>query len=631
MISLDPGVASAVATLHVDSDGIEQLAAYATLNVTGDAPTANELRASLAAKLPEFAVPDVVVLLEKMPLTPAGDIDRTLLPEPRRHTPDPTRSARAELVCELVAAVFGLPTVNPAENFFDLGGNSLLVSRLVTLLRSVVEAEISVRNVLAAETIGSLVERIDAGSARAPEMGNFSPSIGDNRQDSAWLVVPEERSCPRGTAQYLKGPLDQAALRQALTDLVGRHQVLQTLHRESDGTIHLVIREGAEALVDLPVIKASASGLSAYLDTEAVRRFDRRSELPLRAVLFALGPEDHVLLLAADRSACDEHSMRVLWRDLSHAYTARLSSYPPVWEILPVQFSGYLRWLEQFLAADCGGRSNAERQMEYWRQALKDLPEGLALPFDRPRPQRPSHRMGRVTLTLPDGLNLRLHSVARRYHATVRMVLQAGLAAFLARLGAGYDLPIGAASGGRPDARLNTVVGSLCNSLVLRVDAFGDPSFGELIGRVRKTALAADAHRELPFARIAAELGRESVSFGHPLYQVSIELATGPAEWLRLPGLSVAESQIGAGFELDLSVTFHESFDSPGSQGSLTGLLSYSADLFNHDTAGWIADGLVRLIEAAVAGPEQPISRLPHFRSGTVGERQIESHASVEE
>ncbi|MFF0879791.1 condensation domain-containing protein [Micromonospora aurantiaca (nom. illeg.)] len=627
LISEQPGVARAVAILDVDRVDNERLVVYATLEMAAETPTADQLQAALAAELPEFAVPDAVVLLETIPLTPTGDVDRALLPYPDANGFGAEPSARFELLRELVASVFGVPFVDPSDNFFDLGGNSLLISRLVTLVRSVMDVEVRVQDVLDAETIGSFIRSLERRDVPS------EPPLDDvpHRYGRSWPVESMYRPSPQGIGHKLTGPLDHTAMRSAVVDVVRRHEALRMLHRGNEGAVQQIVVDSSEASVDLTAVSVSASELPARMDAEAARPFDRHSELPLRAVLFALGPSDHVFLLVADSQSCDERSLRIVWRDLCRAYAARSAGSAPVWEVLPFQYPDYLDWQARYLAADGDGRSAPADHLQHWREALRDLPEELVLPFDRPRPQCPGQSAGTVVLPMENDLYSRLLAIARKYQATLRMVLQAGLAALLTRLGAGCDLPLGITTDGFPDARLNGVVGALRNNLVLRVDTSGAPTFADLVVRVRQTALAAEAHREVPFGRLVAELQPRPRPARHPLFQVSMELATGPAEKPQLPGISVGEVAVDAGFALDLSVAFRESVDATGSPSGLTGLLRYSADLFDQETASRIAAGFVRLLVAAAKDPARHIDELPVESPGAPVDRRGEAMATGDE
>ncbi|MEU3044895.1 condensation domain-containing protein, partial [Streptomyces diastaticus] len=523
------------------------------------------------------------------------------------------------ILCELFATVLDVPTVGIDDNFFNLGGHSLLATRLVSRIRSALKVELTVRELFEDQTVRTVVERLNRKGEPRPALKRADRSAGlvpvNFGQRRLWFIDQLDNTgslynMPTGVR--LSGPLDRDALRAALGDVAARHEALRTLYREVDGVPHQVILPPHEVVVKLVVRPETEEGLPEALKEESAAGFDLATDLPLRALLFELGPEEHVLLLVLHHIAGDGWSMGVLDRDLFRAYTARRTGFAPAWEPLPVQCADHTLWQRELLGDEADPQSLSARQIAYWREALAGLPGELTLPTDRPRPETAGYGGGTVALDIPVVLHRRLQALARENKATLFMVLQAGLASLLSRLGAGHDIPVGTPVAGRTDEMLDDVIGLFLNTLVLRIDTSGDPAFRELVDRVRETALEAYAHQDVPFDRLVEVLNPERSLAKHPLFQVSLTLQNMPgATGLRLPGLTVSDAPVDiGGAKFDLLFAFAESFDESGAPAGIAGELEYSQDLFDHGTAERIGAYLTRLLEAAAADPELPIDAL---------------------
>ena len=347
----------------------------------------------------------------------------------------------------------------------------------------------------------------------------------------------------------------------------------------------------------------------------AQRGFDLSNEPPLRAHLFALGPNEHVLLLLVHHIASDGWSMGPLSRDLAQAYAARRQGCLPALPALPVQYADYTLWQLDALGREDDASSFIARQLAFWTEALKEISEQIDLPVDRPRPAVSSHRGDSVSVALELDLHRRLLTLARESQASLFMVLQAGFAALLTRLGAGTDIPIGSPIAGRTDNALDDLVGFFVNTLVLRTDTAGNPSFRELIGRVRTANLAAYSHQDLPFERLVEVLNPARSLSRHPLFQVMLAFQSRTGGSFDLPGLvTKAEPASLASAKFDLSLSLNEHRAPDGAPEGIRGGLEYSTDLFDRDTAEALVGRFVRLLEAAVAAPEQPIGLLDFRR-----------------
>ncbi|MFG3194288.1 non-ribosomal peptide synthetase [Streptomyces omiyaensis] len=623
VLARHPAVRQAVVTPHEGADGDRRLVAHCAVTDPGT-ELALELRRFAAEALPSHMVPAAVVTLDALPLTGSGKVDRRALPAPDLLLFAGGRAARTaqeEILCGLFAEILGVTgPVSADDDFFALGGHSLLAMKTVSRVRAVLGAEIDVRDVFEAPTPAGLALRL-AGSATRPALtaGERPAHLPlSSAQRRLWLIDRMEGPSALYNlplALRLTGPLDPDALERALGDLTARHEVLRTLVTDEDGEPRQLILPAADArpaLVRHPAPADPAAALAAH----AAVPFDLARELPVRAHLLPLAEEEHLLLLVLHHIAGDGWSMDPLLRDLSTAYAARRDGTEPSWRPLPVQYADHALWQRALLGDETDPDSLAARQLAHWREALAGLPEELALPVDRPRRADSGHRGDRVVLPLGPGLHRSLAALGREHRVTMFMTLQAGLAALLTRLGAGTDVPIGSVVAGRTDEALDDLVGFFVNTLVLRTDTSGDPTFAELLGRVRETQLDAHAHQDVPFERIVEELNPVRSLARHPLFQVMLLLQgggrTAPGDApLDLAGLPAAVEPVGGhAAKFDLSVAFGESFDADGAPAGLECAIDFATDLFDRATVGTIAVRLGRLLTAAAAHPDTPIGRL---------------------
>ncbi|MER6085764.1 amino acid adenylation domain-containing protein, partial [Streptomyces sp. NPDC001833] len=412
-------------------------------------------------------------------------------------------------------------------------------------------------------------------------------------------------------ALRLTGPLDRQALQDAFIDVLGRHEVLRTVFPAEDGEPGQSILPVAETGFALTVVPTTHDALPAALAATAGHVFDLATEIPLRVWLFEPGGDQHVLAVTVHHIAGDGWSTAPLARDLSAAYAARLAGAVADWQPLPVQYADYALWQRELLGADDTGDGVLAEQVAYWREALRDVPEELELPADRPRPPVARHEGHRVPLDLPAAAHARLLEVARAHGATLFMVLQTAFAALLNRLGAGTDLPIGSAVAGRTDEAFDDLVGSFVNTLVVRADLTGDPSLAELLGRIREVGLDALDHQDVPFERLVEELAPARSLSRHPLFQVMLTVQNTAAARVDLPGLRVDRLPTEpptAKFDLEVSVG--EEFDADGTPAGVRGRLVAATDLFDETTAERFAAGLLKIVDALAAAPGTRLSDL---------------------
>ncbi|MDX3544048.1 amino acid adenylation domain-containing protein [Streptomyces europaeiscabiei] len=614
-----PDVATAAVVVREDTPGVHRLVAY-VLPAAGRTPDPALLRGHTAGALPAHMVPTAFVTVAGLPRTVAGKLDEKALPAPdlaaltsgRR-----PRTPREDLLCEAFAAVLDVPEVGIDDDFFALGGHSLLAMRLTARIRAVLGTEVSLRTVFDAPTVARLARHL---ADTADATGTARPALTvrprperlplSSAQQRLWVLYQVEG--PSATynipsAWRLTGALDVEALRAAVHDVVVRHETLRTVFPDDEGRAHQLVLAPDEVLVPFEVVDTDDDLLPELLAEAGAYGFELDRELPLRVHVFRTGEEEWTVLLLMHHIAGDEWSEGPLNRDLALAYSARTAARAPEWEPLPVQYADYTLWQRDVLGDEKDEGSLAARQLAYWKQALAGLPEELALPVDRARPLEATYRGGSADLSLDAGLAAALHGLARDNGVSVFMVLQAAVATLLSRLGAGHDIPIGSPISGRTDAGLDDLVGFFLNTLVLRTDTSGDPTFRELLGRVREADLAAFDHQDVPFERLVEVLNPARSLARHPLFQVMVVYLASGGEDTGLLGLDARRDDVTqTTAKFDLSFDFVERGDGTG----VDGVLEYSADLFDHDTAQSFADRLLRVLRAVTADPDTALGRV---------------------
>jgi len=620
-----PGVAQAAVAVREDQPGDKRLAGY-VVPASGAELDPAVLRVAAARVLPGYMVPSAVVVLEALPLSPAGKLDRRALPGPEYAAGGGRAPATPgeQALCEVFAQVLGLEQVGVEDSFFDLGGHSLLATRLVSRIRVVLGVELPVRAVFEHPTAASLAGVLEgAEAARSPLVPVPRPERLplSFAQQRLWFL---EQFHGPGTAYNLpfawrlRGQVDAGALAAALRDVVARHESLRTVFAIEDGEPYQHIIPAGEADVPVTVATASHADLGGLIEAAARHEFDLATELPVRAWLFSLADDEHVLVLLCHHIASDGWSMQVLMADLGTAYAARRDGRQPDWPDLPVQYADYALWQRELLGRDAADGGVLAGQIEYWRQALAGLPDELALPFDRPRPAEQSQRGGVVRWQLADaGLHAVLAELAREHQATIFMVLHAALAALLSRMGAGTDIPLGAPAAGRTDEVMHDLVGFFVNTLVLRADLSGDPGFGELLDRVRETVLAAQARQDVPFEHLVEVLNPVRSPSRHPLFQVMIaDEDVGAVDW-RLPGLRIeAEPVPDVAAKFDLTLGFRQDHDADGAPAGISASLEYAEDLFDRATVQALVGRLTWLLHQAADHPQDPVTSLEILSPG---------------
>ncbi|MFJ3927475.1 amino acid adenylation domain-containing protein, partial [Streptomyces sp. NPDC090022] len=629
-VAAHPLIDQAAVVAREDTPGDLRLVAYVVpSDEDGDTdglPAA--VREFVGRRLPEHMVPAAVVVLDGLPLTGNGKLDRKALPAPEYGASSAGSGRRAanlreELLCLAFADVLGLESVGVDDDFFELGGHSLLAVRLVSRIRTVLGVEAEIRTVFEEPTVAGLAARLaGAETARAaltpmPRPDRLPLSYGQRR---LWII--NQMDGPSSTynipvSTRMSGDAEPQALNAAFRDVIGRHEVLRTVFGAEGGEPYQRILDIADVDWTLHSADIDPADLAGAMAEAEQHCFDLAAEIPIRASLFRTGPDTCVLVVVVHHIAGDGWSWDPLARDLATAYAARSEGREPTWEPLPVQYADFALWQREVLGDTEDPDSLISRQVAYWREALTGVPEELELPTDRMRPATASHRGHRTRLEIPAELHSRLAEVARAEGVTMFMVLHGALAVLLNRLGAGTDLPVGSALAGRSDEALNDLVGYFVNTFVLRTDLSSDPTFREVLGRVRESGLGALAHPDVPFEKLVEELAPARSMARHPLFQVMLLVENAVGGPKDQPG---AEPSEGSGTELsgsaaaalptgqavakfDLDVSMVEVHDAEGRPAGMHGAVIAAADLFDPESGARIAERLAGLLETLAEDP----------------------------
>ncbi|MEV7116797.1 amino acid adenylation domain-containing protein, partial [Streptomyces anulatus] len=620
-IAAHPQLAQVAVVVREDVPGDVRLVAYVVADDPEDdlAALPNQIRSHAAGRLPEYMVPAAVVVLEALPLTGNGKLDRKALPAPEpaggSGSGREPANERERALCRAFAEVLRVSDVGVDDDFFALGGHSLLAVRLTSRIRSALGVDVEVRALFEAPTVAALAARLEGAEAArkaltAMERPEAIPLSFAQR--GLWFINQLEGPSAAyniPVALRLAGDVDRQALNTALRDVVGRHEVLRTVFATVDGEPHQRIIGLDDLVWELEVVDVAPADLEAAVSAEFGHSFDLAEEIPFRGLLLSAGASGHVLVVVTHHIASDGWSRGPLARDLSVAYTARCAGRAPEWEPLPVQYADYALWQRELLGDGEDPDSPAARQIAFWREQLAGVPLELDLPADHPRPAVSSHRGHGVPLEIPAAVHARLTEIARAEGVTMFMVLHSALAVLLNRLGAGTDIPIGAANAGRTDEALDDLVGFFVNTLVLRTDLSGDPTFADVLEGVRGTSLSAFAHQDVPFEKLVEELAPARSQSRHPLYQVTLSVDNTADAELDLPGIRTGELSDGATYSrTDLWVGFREAFDADGAPAGLDGSVVAAADLFEPETVERIAAWFGRVLAAVAEDRELRLS-----------------------
>ncbi|WP_415640929.1 condensation domain-containing protein, partial [Skermania piniformis] len=570
------------------------------------------LREHTSHHLPDYMIPTTFITLDTIPLTINGKLDHTALPTPelpeREHRAPVTAAETA--VAEVFAEVLGVDQVGLDDDFFALGGNSLIASRVVARIGVALDTVVPIRVLFEAPDVAGLAERAAAlrGAERTPLTARERPvhvplSFAQSRM---WLlnrIAPDSIAYNIPFVIRLSGPVDVSALRAALTDVVARHEVLRTVYPEYGGTGYQRILDPATAGVELAVVDPIGPEQAQEAVAEVVGSgFDVTESVPVRARLWPLGDRAEFLLaVVVHHISADGFSMGPLVRDVITAYTARLSGSAPDWPMLPVQYADYALWQREVLGDEADPSSAISTQLDYWREQLAGIPDEIGLPLDGLR-RETTEAAGYHRFTLSGELRRGMAEIARADNATMFMVVHAALAVTLARTTGGTDIVIGTGTAGRGEAALDDLVGMFVNTLVLRTPIDLGARFDALLAQVRETDVAAFGNSDVPFERLIDVLNPPRSPGRNPLFQVMLAFQNLDAAGLELPGLTVTAMDDAAEIaRFDLQLTVYP--DEPGTDELVLGM-TYPEALFEAATVRNLAGRLRRVVEALVADPQ---------------------------
>ena len=630
-----PAVAQAVTFPVPDAQLGEDVAAAVVLHPNA-AATAGEIRQLAAARLTEAQVPTQVLLVEAIPLGANGKLQRAGLAEQFGLLVSSSAQVRVpigdsgphtpteDMLISLWRQVLGLDHVNARHNFFQAGGDSLLATQLISRIREAVGVEISFQSFLEMPTIAGMARSIEAARHAVPavlappmqRVSRHSPTPLSYAQQRLWLIEQLGLSAHAYhllSGLHMHGPLCVGALRQSFEEIVRRHEVLRTTFTNVGGQPLQVIgpaipfRMSVIDLRELPHHEQEVR-VQALAHAEIQRPFDLTQGPLIRATLARLTDEEHVLLLAMHHIISDGWSHDVFWRELAVLYEAFASGKPSPLPAPSIQYVDFADWQRQWLQGEV-----LDTQLAYWKQQLADVP-ALQLPADYPRPAVQTFRGARYVTTLSPTLTQALKALSQRHGGTLFMTLLAAFQVLLHRYTGQDDIAVGSLIANRNRVEVEGLIGFFVNILVLRTDLSGDPSFRELLERVREVALGAYAHQDVPYEKLLEELRPPRDLSRNPLFQVMIVLHNTPQQGMELPGLTVTPLEIDPGTaRFDLTLEFWETPE------GLRGRFEYSTDLFEAATIARMAGHLQTLLEGIAAEPEQRLSRLPLL---TADERQ---------
>ncbi|MEH2411053.1 amino acid adenylation domain-containing protein [Nostoc sp.] len=620
-ISQHPAVRETVVIVRSDSADLQRIVAYVVLE-TEQTLTITELRSFLELKLPNYMMPAAFVMLEALPLTPNGKIDRKaltrleltqLLSESDFTAPS---TPIEEILAGIWAEVLGIDKVGIHDNFFELGGHSLLATRVISQVRQVFQQELPLRRLFEQATIAGLAK--DIAKTRKVSLGLEAPKIErisrsqklplSFAQQRLWFLTQLEPNSPFyniSAAVRLQGSLNLEALQQSFNEILRRHEALRTNFQTVEGQPVAIISSVIQLV--LPVFDISKlpsnqqqAEVRQLADFEAQQPFDLNSDLLLRVKLLRFGEEEYIVLLTMHHIASDGWSIGVLVREITKLYQAFCDEQPSPLAELPIQYVDFAAWQRQWLQGKV-----LQSQISYWLKHLDGAPTLLELPTDHPRPATQTFQGATCSFELSVELSVALKKLSQHEGATLFMTLLAAFQTLLWRYTGQEDIVVGSPIANRNRADIEGLIGFFVNTLVLRTNMAGNPTFRELLTRVRELALGAYAHQDLPFEQLVEELQPPRDLSHTPLFQVMFVLQNAPMSALELPGLifsPLASESSTAKFDLTLDMT-------ETVQG-LVGTLEYNTDLFESSTICRMVGHLQMLLSGIVANPQQRLSQL---------------------
>ncbi len=639
-----PAIEEAVTFAVPDARLGQEVGAAVVLRADARA-TEIELQEFVALRLADFKVPRRAVFVKELPKGATGKLQRVgmaeklgladagIPPSPKVIPYVGPRTQTEQLLSAIWCEVLRLERVGINDDFFDLGGDSLLATQIFSQIGQAMELEFPVVILFQKPTIALLAKWLDSADAvsigrRAlvidpvQRNGEIPLSFGEQRM---WFLAQYDDD----TSVYvtpnvfrLEGALDVQALKNSLCKIVDRHEVLRTTYQSRKGApCRVISHEHAmplptEDVSNLPEGERLSKGLQ-LAEERSRRPIDLSRDLMLRAGLVKLGVDDHLLFLAMHHIASDAWSRKVFYQELAEHYGAEISKMPPHPRDLPIQYADYACWQRQRMQDE-----KLEEEATYWKRQLAGS-KVLQLPTDRPRPKLQTYNGKREALVIPEPLSQLARELSKRRGATLFMTLLAVLHTLLHRHTNQDDISVGIPVANRTRVETEGLIGFFVNTLVLRVDLSDDPSFAALLDRVRNVALEAYAHQEMPFEKVVEVLQPErNLSFS-PLFQVMFAFDGAPPESLSLPGLTVRDLDIDSGtakFDLTFSLT------DTGKQ--IEGYIEYNTDLFDAASIGRMAGHYVRLLGGATEDEKQRLSQLPLLKAREREHLAVNSNAT---
>ncbi len=619
-----PEVRACAVAVRQEASGDKRLVGYVVAS-DGKQPSVTALREFLKTTLLDHMVPSAFVFLDALPLTPNGKLDRRALPDPRPVRPDleerfvAPRTPNEKILAGIWSQVLGVAKIGVNDDFFALGGHSLIATQVITRARDAFHLEIPLPDLFSNPTVARLALAI----ARRQAQGSSAPAQPIARRSSAgpvslsfaqqhlWILDSLHAGVPLYNiprALRIRGPLDVQALGRALDTIEQRHEILRSAFPAADGKPLQVLapaRAPSLPIVDLGDLGdvAREAGVRRIAEEEARIRFDLARGPLLRTKLLRLAEQEHVLFVTVHHIVFDGWSVDVFDQELAALYEAYRDGRP----------SPCPRCRSSTRTSPCGSGSGCsgnvlEEQLSYWKGQLQGAPALLELPASRSRPPVQSNRGQTEVLSISRQLSREIRALARRESATLFMTLLAAFKVLLLRNSGQDDIVVGSLVAGRNRSDIEGLIGFFVNTLVLRTDLSGDPTFRVLLGRVREVAIGAYAHPDLPFERLVEELNPERTLSHSPLFQVMATMENAPPSPLRLAGATVTPLPLGAeATKFDLTVIF----DDAGEQLQVS--FRYSTDLFEPSTIRHLLGQFRTLLEGIVSDPDRHVSRLPVF------------------
>ncbi|BAY46081.1 amino acid adenylation domain-containing protein [Scytonema sp. HK-05] len=625
-LATHPALQQTLVMVREDVPGDKRLVAYLVAHPEQVSPSPSELRSFLQNKLPEYMVPAAFVLLNTLPLNPNGKVDRRALRVP--DTADfgdansfvEPRNATEEVLAAIWGQVLGLERLGIHDNFFEFGGNSLLATQVISRIRQSLSLEIPLRLLFETPTIAGLASAITSLSLANTEIGNQSTEVLEQQtipqlaarqsaplsftQQRIWFleqIEPNSAAYLMPLAQRLLGKLNVNVLQQSLDAIVAHHEVLRTHFITEDGEPVQIIsspRSVELKIIDLTQEQASNQEEQAQrlLKHEAQRPFDLTSDLMLRATLLQIDHQEHILLLVMHHIASDGWSMGILSQQLAAVYEAFLNDLPNPLPELPIQYADFAAWQRQWLSGQV-----LDTQLDYWKNQLAGITP-LELPTDQPRPPVQNHQGARESLVLSKKLTKALKTLSQRSDTTLFMTLLAAFKTLLYRYTVQEDIIVGTPIAGRNQTETEELIGCFLNTVPLRSNLGGNPSFLELLGRVRKVALDAYEHQDIPFEKLVEELHPERNLSRNPVFDVMFNFINTPQTALELPGLTLSLLELNepeSKFSMTLYVEEH--------LGELSLELVYQRALFSAARMRCLLNQFQYLLEQIIATPDSSI------------------------